>query len=160
MLKNLPLGKIIGVSVVVAAVGYLVVFVANLGLAENGPLAIAVGLFVGFIGGAVFILKALSVSPDGKAKPAPSASHPSQQVSIFVGNLAYKVRGRQLAELFEPYGEIKSIRIVKDRETGKGKGFGFVDMNGPDAMRAIKQLDGSELYGRTLKVCEANSQKT
>ncbi|HFE38168.1 MAG TPA: RNA-binding protein [Gammaproteobacteria bacterium] len=80
-------------------------------------------------------------------------------LSIFVGNLAFKVRGRQLAELFEPYGAIESIRIVKDRNTGRGKGFGFVDMKAVAARKAIAELDGTEFFGRILKVGEANAQK-
>ena len=146
--------KTIVISVILAVVGYLLVYFVGFGITENGALGVALGLFIGVLFGARDQLTE-NASADSSTTPSPSGT-----LSVFVGNLAYKTRGRQLASLFEPYGEIVSIRIVKDRETGKAKGFGFVEMHEADAKRAIKSLDGNEFMGRTLKVSEANTQKT
>ena len=145
--------KTIVIAVILSVVGYLLVYFVGFGITNNGALGVALGLFIGVLVGARDQLTQLT----GEA--ASLSGSTSDTLSIFIGNLAYKTRGRQLAALFEPYGEIVSIRIVKDRETGKAKGFGFVEMYEADAKRAIKQLDGAEFMGRTVKVCEANMQK-
>ena len=75
---------------------------------------------------------------------------------IFVGNLAYTTTEDELDQLFDPYGEVEAIRIMKDRYTGRARGFGFVDM--PDATQAqaaIDGLNGTSLGGRPLIVNEA-----
>ena len=74
---------------------------------------------------------------------------------IFVGNLAFTTTEEELAQLFHPYGEIVSVRIMTDRDTGRSRGFGFVEM--PNAMEvntAIAGLDGTSLGGRALTVNE------
>jgi len=160
--------KTIATSVILAIVGYLLVYFVGFGISENGAVGVALGLLIGVLvggrdsltqseSGATKVSSASRVSPTPRA--ASSTSSDSGTLSIFVGNLAYKTRGRQLASIFEPYGEIISLRIVKDRETGKAKGFGFVEMHESDALRAISELDGSEFFGRSLKVSAANSQK-
>jgi len=158
--------KTIITSVILAVAGYLLVYFVGFGIADNGALGIALGLLIGVLVGARDTL-AKAEGPSARPARAPQARAPqtrnavsdSGTLSIFVGNLAYKTRGRQLASIFEPYGEIISIRIVKDRETGKAKGFGFVEMQEADALRAIADLDGSDFFGRALKVSAANSQK-
>jgi RNA recognition motif-containing protein len=77
-------------------------------------------------------------------------------VNIYVGNLSYGVREDDLKELFEEYGETSSVRIIKDKMTGKSKGFGFVEMdNDAEAKKAISNLNETELQGRNLVVNEA-----
>ncbi|MCB1151975.1 RNA-binding protein, partial [bacterium] len=73
--------------------------------------------------------------------------------NIYVGNLSYRMSDDELRNAFSPFGEVSSARIIMDRDTGRSKGFGFVEM--PDdnqAQEAISKLDGSDLEGRTLKV--------
>ena len=75
---------------------------------------------------------------------------------LYVGNLAYGVTSEGLQELFEQHGVVKSAQVLIDRETGRSRGFGFVEMeNDADAEAAIGQLDGSEQQGRRLNVNEA-----
>ena len=159
MSNIVPVGKKIVIAVVLAVVGYLIIY--SIGI-DNGIVGMALGIFLGvFIAPELFAIKIGSGKAKKPAKKVASISVADNEIlSIFVGNLAFKVRGRQLAELFEPFGPIESIRIVKDRNTGRGKGFGFVDMKGSAAKRAIAELDGSEFFGRTLKVSEANAQNT
>jgi len=74
-------------------------------------------------------------------------------VQIYAGNLAYKISEDTLRELFEKYGEVTSVKIIKDRETGRSKGFGFIEMTKEeDAEKAIQKLNGSDVEGRNLKV--------
>ena len=77
-------------------------------------------------------------------------------MDIFVGNLTFTTTEEELAQLFHPYGEIASVRIMTDRETGRSRGFGFVEMpNAIEANAAIAGLDGTALGGRALTVNEA-----
>lgn len=77
-------------------------------------------------------------------------------MNIYIGNLSYKVRENDLKEVVEEYGSVDSIKIIKDRDTGKSKGFAFVEMeNDNDAQRAIEELNGAEYEGRTMVVKEA-----
>jgi RNA recognition motif-containing protein len=80
---------------------------------------------------------------------------------LFVGNLAYAVTEDDLRGLFAQFGTCDSVAIVMDRETGQSRGFGFVTMaNADEAERAKKQLDGTELHSRRLRVDLANDQSS
>ena len=80
----------------------------------------------------------------------------SYSMNIFIGNLNYKIREEQLGNLLSEFGDVRSVKIVMDRETGRSKGFGFVEMsNDAEASAAIKELNGSEFEGRTMVVNEA-----
>ena len=74
---------------------------------------------------------------------------------IFVGNLSFQTTDSDLNDLFAPFGEVESVSIITDRDTGRSKGFGFVAMNDESAEKAISQLNGTELNGRQLTVNEA-----
>lgn len=77
-------------------------------------------------------------------------------MNIYVGNLSYKVSDDQLREVFEAYGSVSSAKVITDRNSGRSKGFGFVEMdNKAEAEAAIEQLDGAEIDGRPAKVNEA-----
>lgn len=77
-------------------------------------------------------------------------------MNIYFGNLSYKVREDDLQNILAEYGEITSCKIIKDRETSKSKGFGFVEMpNDDEAAKVIEELNGAELDGRTVVVKEA-----
>ena len=77
-------------------------------------------------------------------------------MKLYVGNLAYTVTEQELQDLFAPYGEVKSVNIVKDKFTGQARGFGFVEMGDKDmGQAAIDGLNGNEVGGRKLRVNEA-----
>lgn len=77
-------------------------------------------------------------------------------MNIYVGNLSYTTSEEDICELFEKIGQVDSARIVSDRDTGRSKGFGFVEMaDNNQAKSAIDQLNGTELGGRNLTVNEA-----
>lgn len=76
--------------------------------------------------------------------------------SLFVGNMSFQTTESELSELFKPFGQVTRVHVVMDRETGRARGFAFVEMpNDDEAAKAIAGLDGKELGGRNLKVNEA-----
>ena len=76
--------------------------------------------------------------------------------NIFVGNLDFNTGEDELRQMFEAYGQVDRVSILTDRETGRSRGFGFVEMtNSEDGEKAIAALNGSQLGGRTLNVNEA-----
>lgn len=80
-------------------------------------------------------------------------------ISIYVGNLPWRTTADDLKALFEPFGEVENARIVTDRETGRSRGFGFVDMAAEeDAKRAIAELHNQDYGGRPLTVSEAQTR--
>jgi len=77
-------------------------------------------------------------------------------MKIYVGNLSYQVTEEDLRQALEPFGQVESVAILKDKQTGQSKGFGFVEMNSKaEGQAAIEGLEGKELKGRALKVNEA-----
>lgn len=77
-------------------------------------------------------------------------------MNIYVGNLSYKVRETDLQNVMEEYGIVDSCKIIKDRETGKSKGFAFVEMSDDAAaLKAIEELNGAEFDGRAMVIKEA-----
>src|SRR3977135_1403943 len=76
--------------------------------------------------------------------------------NLFVGNMSFQTTEADLRALFEPFGQISRVHIATDRETGRARGFAFVEMpNDAEAAKAIAGLDGKEVGGRNLKVNEA-----
>ena len=81
-------------------------------------------------------------------------------MNIYVGNLALNVTEEDLQQVFEAFGDVETIKIIKDRYSGESRGFGFVKMPaGPEAQSAIKGLNGKEMKGLMLKVSEARPQR-
>jgi RNA recognition motif-containing protein len=74
---------------------------------------------------------------------------------VFVGNLSFQTTDSDLSDLFAQFGEVESVSIITDRDTGRSKGFGFVAMSDESAEKAISGLNGTELNGRALTVNEA-----
>jgi cold-inducible RNA-binding protein len=76
--------------------------------------------------------------------------------NIFVGNLSFNTNEDELRQLFESYGQVDRVSILTDRETGRSRGFGFVEMaSNEDGEKAIAALNGSQIGGRTINVNEA-----
>src|SRR4030095_13527324 len=83
-------------------------------------------------------------------------SEASPVKNIFVGNLNFNTSEEDLRQLFEAYGQVDRVSIMTDRDTGRSRGFGFVEMtNAEDGEKAIAALNGSQVGGRTLNVNEA-----
>ncbi len=82
-------------------------------------------------------------------------------MNIFVAKLSWDTRSEDLREAFEAYGTVSSAKVISDRDTGRSKGFGFVEMDNDDeALNAIEALDDSELDSRTIVVKKAEPRKS
>jgi RNA recognition motif-containing protein len=72
--------------------------------------------------------------------------------NIYVGNLSFKTTEDELENLFSQFGQVNKVNIIQDRETGRSRGFGFVEMEPDGASEAISSLDGTDFGGRSLRV--------
>jgi cold-inducible RNA-binding protein len=80
--------------------------------------------------------------------------------NLFVGNMSFQTTSADLKALFEPFGQLARVHVAMDRETGKARGFGFVEMvNDAEAAAAIAALDGKDMGGRNIKVNEARPKE-
>ena len=79
--------------------------------------------------------------------------------NIYVGNLPFSANDDEVKGLFEAYGTVNSVNLITDRDTGRLRGFGFVEMEDADATKAIESLDGQDFGGRALKVNEARERQ-
>jgi len=77
---------------------------------------------------------------------------------IYVGNLPFSATEDEVSQLFGQHGEVHSVALINDRETGRPRGFGFIEMDDSAAMTAISALDGHEMDGRALRVNEAQDR--
>ena len=81
-------------------------------------------------------------------------------MNIFVGNLKYSITEDDMRDIFGEYGELNSVKLITDKFTGKSKGFGFVEMaNDEEAKKAIEELNGAEVEGRSMVVNESIEKK-
>ncbi len=78
--------------------------------------------------------------------------------TLYVGNLPFSATEEEVRSLFEQHGKVDSVKIINDRDTGRPRGFCFVDMPGSDAANAIQQMNGVEMNGRQLRVNEARER--
>ena len=139
--------KAIIIALLLGIIGFILY--PYLGL-ENQPVhrVFSYALLAGAFAGAVIAAINIKLSADTRTE------------SIFVGNLAFKMPANALRELFEEYGEVHAVRIMTDRATRKPRGFGFVEMNRKQARAAIRALNGTEFFGREIKVNLAKERKS
>ena len=77
---------------------------------------------------------------------------------LYVGNLPFTATEEAVRNLFAPHGTVEKVSLIADRDTGRPRGFGFVEMSNSDASRAMQALNGKELDGRALKINEAQDR--
>jgi len=81
-------------------------------------------------------------------------------MNIYVGNLSYSLSESELRDAFAAHGEVSSVKVLMDRETGRSRGFGFVEMpNQSEAEAAVSEVNGKEVGGRALRVNEARPRE-
>lgn len=78
---------------------------------------------------------------------------------LYIGNLSWQTSEAELRDYFAGFGQVESASIISDRETGRSRGFGFVEMDDAGARKAIAEADGRELGGRPLRVSEARERQ-
>ena len=132
------------VTIILAIVLYIVLPLVALELPSH--LSAAVGVLIGGILVPVLLKLFSSSSASGEQGDLTEIS------TLYVGNLPYRADEDAVQEHFEQQGKVVSVRLMKDRRTGKRKGYGFVEMNAKGAAKAIKNLNDSSFQERTLKV--------
>lgn len=153
------------VKLVVATI-VLAVIALFLPIALASNVALAIGIFIGGFTGLVLAkspVRTISSSISSSSSPAPSNNKPKSDFkgetkTLYVGNLPYRANEAAVRELFSQQGIVVSVRLMRDRNTGKRKGFGFVEMAANDAVKAIEALNDAEFQQRTLKVREAKDR--
>jgi hypothetical protein len=132
------------VAASLAVVSYFLLPILGIDISSNLSLALGV-LIGGVLAPVIGSLLGNNVASD--AGPAESNSK-----TLYVGNLPYRANEQTVQEHFETQGKVHSVRLMKDRRTGKRKGYGFVEMDAKGANKAIANLNDSEFQERTLKV--------
>lgn len=112
----------------------------------------ATGILLGTIFGGLLA----ALAPKGAASAAPQVEE--DDLNIYVGNLPFNAGEDDVKNLFAPFGEVVEVRLVRDRRSKRFKGYGFVEMHASGARAAMKQLDGTDYAGRTLRVNEAKKK--
>jgi|GEM_PF-592992 len=139
----------VSVILVIAVAGFFVFSLPALTLETN--VSFALGSLIG--GGVLALLKMTSHS-------AMSSSNDDQDTTtLYIGNLAYKVNETTVRQHFAKLGEVRSVRLMHDKRTGKKKGFGFVEVSSEDADAMINTYNDTEFHERTLKVRLAKERK-
>lgn len=136
------------VSIVIAVAGAVVITLAGLSITPA----------IAFAAGAVLAGVAIIVLSSGKSSTSQSAEEGFATTTLYVGNLPYRANETTIRTLFSEQGRVISVRLMKDKHTGKRRGFGFVEMPEADAKKAIEQLNEKEFQDRSLKVREANER--
>ena len=141
------------VLLVVAAIAY---FISDNFLTLAPSVAIAVGTLLGGLTVLVFF----TVVPGTAAIPEhiTEEDNNDDKVTLYVGNLPYRVNEGNVQQLFSRFSRVYSVRLMRDRKTGKRKGYGFVEVDSMSAEKAIGQLNDSTFEDRTLKVRLANQK--
>lgn len=133
------------------ALGLVAYFIVPMFANTVSPLIYAVTALVSGLVTGIVVLKtnATGQGPGGKR-----SKHTSNQenITLYVGNLAYRANETMVKEHFSKVGHVESVRLMKDKRTGKRKGFGFVEMTEDAGHRAIEELNDSVFQDRTLKV--------
>ncbi|WP_427979101.1 RNA recognition motif domain-containing protein [Agarivorans sp.] len=151
-MKNSSLSVVILIAVAIVAF-----FVAG-AVAPLQPLHLSIAVIIG--GAIVLVSGGVSTSSDSSAGHSSSETNDNIDTqTLYVGNLPYRANESAIRKLFSDYGQVVSVRLLKDKQTGKRRGFGFVEMASADAPKAIAALNEQEFQQRTLKVREANERK-
>jgi hypothetical protein len=132
------------ITVIFAIVLYFILPIVDSGMSFQ--LSAVIGVLVG----GLLVPALIKLLPSSIASSEQDST--SEVSTLYVGNLPYRADEEAVQEHFEQQGSVVSVRLMKDRRTGKRKGYGFVEMNADSAAKAIKNLNDSTFQERTLKV--------
>lgn len=136
-------------SVAVAFIGAIAISLLSISL--DGAVLFAAGAII-----SGFVIQFANAT--SKASSSQSSGDNFATTTLYVGNLPYRANEMAIRNLFSEHGRVISVRLMKDKHTGKRRGFGFVEMPEKDALKAIKGLNEKEFQERSLKVREANER--
>ena len=135
-------------AVIIAIIAFFVFSSTN-----PAPINIAIFVFV-----SAFIAPLINTSSSNSQSNNSSNENDQEIKTLYVGNLPYRANEAAVRELFSQFGNVESVRLMKDKHTGKRRGFGFVEMSANDLHSAIEALNDAEFQQRTLKVREAKER--
>jgi hypothetical protein len=147
-------------TLALALVTYLVFSFVLSSLVLDTAVAVTLGVVLAGILVPVLVeLKPLEANNTTAAPQAVTVTASGPSVTLYVGNLPYKANEEAVRELFQLSGVVLNVRLMKDRQTGRRRGFGFVEVGAKDAAKMIQKLNDFEYEGRTLKVREAKERQ-
>ncbi len=138
-------------SIAVAILGFIIIYVTNISVTP--AIAFAIGAIVTGLA-----IKLIKVGDADNSSSSSQAADDFATTTLYVGNLPYRANEMAIRTLFAEQGKVLSVRLMKDKHTGKRRGFGFVEMPENDAKEAISALNEKEFQDRSLKVREANER--
>ena len=141
-------------SIAVAILGYIIISFAAL----NVPADISFAIGAILAGLTIQFIKTSSTSRPSSSENSPTADGDFSTTTLYVGNLPYRANEMAIRTLFAEQGKVLSVRLMKDKHTGKRRGFGFVEMSADGIDKAIESLNDAEFQQRTLKVREAKER--
>ncbi len=145
-------------TLALAIITYLVFHFVFQGVISDVAVAAVIGVLLGGLLVPILIeVKPLADDTTPATKVTPVAT--GANATLYVGNLPYKANEEAVRELFQQSGTVVNVRLMKDRQTGRRRGFGFVEVAAKDANRMIQKLNDFEYEGRTLKVREAKERQ-
>ncbi len=142
-------------TVVIAAVFAIIAYIVTFAIPANAILIAGLVFISAFI--APLVAGTPSTSSSSSSSDEDSISDEDVR-TLYVGNLPYRANETAVRELFSNHGSVLSVRLMKDKHTGKRRGFGFVEMAANDLDKAISALNDTEFQQRTLKVREAKER--
>ncbi len=141
------------ISTIIIAVIFAVIAFFVFSTVSATPATIAVFVFL-----SAFVAPLIPNSTSNSTSSDTDVTSNDDLKTLYVGNLPYRANETAVRELFSSYGNVESVRLMKDKHTGKRRGFGFVEMASNDLDKAIAALNDSEFQQRTLKVREAKER--
>lgn len=146
-------------TLALAIIVYLISTFLPAGLVSQAT-ALTIGVVVaGILIPLLMEYKPLPASSAVKAQKTTTAVASGDTATLYVGNLPYRANEEAVRELFQQSGAVVNVRLMKDRQTGRRRGFGFVEVAAKDANKMIQKLNDFEFEGRTLKVREAKERQ-
>lgn len=147
-------------TLALAIITYLVFSFVLSSLTLDTATAVTIGVVLAGILVPVLVeLKPLDSAPTATAAKSVTVTASGTSVTLYVGNLPYKANEEAVRDLFQQSGAVLNVRLMKDRQTGRRRGFGFVEVAAKDAAKVIQKLNDFEYEGRTLKVREAKERQ-
>lgn len=147
-------------TLALAIITYLVFCFVLSSLTLDTAAAVTIGVVLaGILVPMLVELKPLESAPTTTAAKSVTVTASGPSVTLYVGNLPYKANEEAVRELFQQSGAVLNVRLMKDRQTGRRRGFGFVEVAAKDANKVIQKLNDFEYEGRTLKVREAKERQ-
>ncbi|MDX5408261.1 MAG: RNA-binding protein [Chromatiaceae bacterium] len=144
-------------TLALAVLAYLAfTFLPTLGLTQQVFVVIGV-LLSGILVPVLIDVKGSAA--ESAAVPSPAAAYKGETVTLYVGNLPYRANEDAVKELFQRFGAVVNVRLMKDRQTGRRRGFGFVEVAAKDSSKMIQKLNDFNFQERTLKVREAKERQ-